>query len=340
MLPLLFSCEREGTTAPDDSRQSVRLLRFGVPTIGGTSATRAPVSGNVFGKATWEFGMFIYNSHEGNDAHQPVAVGHDDIKAIAMIPSSSEGKSADWTFWFNPVGEGGSVREFTNLGVPKDEDGIVVAYYPYPQDGDDIRAPHSIRFDTSDATDYLWATPKEYSQTSIDEEIVLNFHHVMTCIEIQVKNMYYGNITLNSITLTDTDAQEDGAGSCIGSAGHFDAYDGTIDISEYTRSITYTDQIIRNSLSSFCFIIPPIEAGKVRDGRLQISLTLNGMEIPPYNLPLLVDGQNLQETGYRRGCRYQYKITVDNTMKFQPGDVSNNDPDHWYPHEKEINIPI
>ncbi len=369
MLPMLFSCEGEEAMTPDNSQPSMRLLRFGMPTIGVAVESRANANLGIIGGSTfsaagspWEFGMFIYeytDAHEcSSDAHKPAAIGHDDIKAVAKIPGTN-GNDADWTFYFNPIGEGGSVRDFTDLGVPDDKNGIVMTYYPHSTE---IKAPHSIKFETAtqpegksyykpEQIDYLWADPKPYTQTDLNGKIYLEFNHVMTCIEIVFSNMYAGEVTLKNLTLTDTQAQDDGTGSCIASSGYFDAYNGEIEVEERVQSLTYAESTI-GSESSLYFIIPPIAASDVKEDRLQLSFSLNNeAKVYKYNLPIQnggvdltsqekEDGQETEKGGYKRGCRYQYKVIIDNTMKFQPGEISTNDPSHWKEHDKEIDIEI
>ncbi len=359
MLPLLFSCEREEAMTPDNSQPSMRLLRFGMPTIGVAVESRANLgiiggSGTNFTSGDWEFGMFIYeytDAHNcSSDAHKPAAIGHDDIKAVAKIPGTN-GNDADWTFYFNPIGEGGSVRDFKDLGVPDDKNGIVMTYYPHSTE---IKAPHSIKFETATQPegkpyytpariDYLWADPEPYTKTELNGKIYLEFNHVMTCIEIVFSNMYAGEVTLKNLTLTDTQAQDDGTGSCIGSSGYFDAYNGEIEVEKRVQSLTYAESTI-GSESSLYFIIPPIAASDVKADRLQLSFSLNNeAKEYTYNLPIQIGGVDLtnqEKGGYKRGCRYQYKVIIDNTMKFQPGEISTNDPSHWKEHDKEIDIEI
>ncbi len=255
------------------------------------------------------FGMFVYNS--GTDV--PQIAGYDEIEAVATVPSTSV---INWRYNWK---EGTSPMTNDRLSIVKGRAADIYMYHPYTAGQKDHTA---IEFTTDEQKDWLVTPPLKFTaeQTKSNISASINFSHLMTCIEIRLKNDYPGTVTLNSITLTDESAVMSGSdviSSRLCSGGTFN-----LEESDITRAITgktLTDAItidenidISDTGRSIYFIMPQIDS--YTDGKLCLSFVINGKNTATkFHIPT----EGITD-GFRQGVKYMYTLTIDNTMKFNP----------------------
>ncbi len=275
---------------------------------------------------TYSFGMCVHDFDNGTENSTAEMTGYNNIEAIANV--NSEG-NASWDYKFLS-GPDMSAEKYEVLHIYKGRETKIYSYYPFVSGTENHS---SIAFDTSRQRDWMCADPVHLTAAQTvagPVPVTLTFRHIMTCIEVRLKNSYSGNITLTSLTLTDTNAADDGSDSRLYSGGTFDSSTGLVDKENATKtkSITLsTNTTVSADGNSFYFIMPNIE---VYDGGFELSFKFNGIDVStPYPIPTSIAGTNLSVDGFKAGYKYQYLLKVDNTMDFLPVDIDETGSENW-----------
>ncbi len=324
IIALLGGCEKP----LDESSENNDLVPLELSLVSGTvsQASKAAIDVVDLTSGTYSFGMCIHDFDNGIESSTAEMDGYNNIEATATVISA---ENTSWDYKFRS-GPNMSAEKYEVLSIVKGKETKIYSYYPFVSGTENHGA---IAFDTSLQRDWMCADPVHLTAAQTVESpvhVALTFRHIMTCIEVRLKNSYSGNITLTSLTLTDTNAADDGSGSRLYSGGTFDSSTGLVDKANSTRtkSITLnTNASVSPDGNSFYFIIPDIEE---YNGGLELSFKFNGINASAtYPIPLTIAGTNLSDDGFKIGYKYQYLLKVDNTMNFLPVDIDKTGAESW-----------
>ena len=128
--------------------------------------------------------------------------------------------------------------------------------------------------------------------------------------------MYDGNIALTSMTLTDSKGR-------LITSGIFDCT--AEDINNAVSGTTGTQITIKpnrslsRNLTSTYFIMPPVSGLDLASNEMKLSFVFNNIEAEKeFYLPSIMDNSTTPVTEFKRGYKYIYELTLDNTMDFRP----------------------
>lgn len=323
------ACDKEtpaGEAGSDDGIVPVTFTASNAPSIG--AQTRAAVDGEVFTTGTYPFAFWICNHEETPAAFTPHMSHYGNLQATLNVTAQTETQNYEiWSYGPNRV---------STLGVRESSSVDIYAYYPYV---DDVTDPTQVPF-TSGQEDWMWAEPAYLTTTQtaagVEEPIIvpLRFQHAMTCIEMRIKTLYTGSVTLTSLTLTDkTDL------SRLCSEGTFSAVDGTVTRTETGNTLTITPRSsIGTTFSKFYLIFP--EVANYSDGEFELSFVFNNIAAQTvFPLPAKMtgsDGGEVTIDGFETGTKYIYELTLDNTMHFEAIGTETN----WVSEPVEIDLDL
>ncbi len=274
---------------------------------------------------TYDFGLYVFNTDDKGNPTTLQMEGYGNIAARATVKTENGVRSTSWEYCWDGSGNYQSV-----LSIDKTKSAILYAYHPYTKDAPADVLPQAIPFNTNGQRDWMVASaPVTASGTGA--QATLAFSHIMTCIEVSLKNHYTGHINLTSVTLTDTHTD-----SRLCKSGTFDATASTEWVKSKTPTTSIpitsgTGNIYPNEYSSFYFIMPAVAS---YNGGFRLTFVFNGVDAATsYEIPV----RGIDAEGFATGTKYTYQLTVDNVMKFQPKGTTD---DTWYKHTEETDIPL
>ena len=255
----LTSCkENLEDILPEDIGQLTLLP----PSIATTTTRSRPVDGTFFPWYTLNFaekvwgssayinyyniGFCIYNHDGGTQSFlSPHMNGYENLKRVLTSIKYKADNRLEQE-WDSPI----------NARIEKSID--IYAYYPWI---DKEFQPDKVPFTTTDQIDWMWADPIHTTvQSSNSNNVSLNFHHAMTCLEIRLSALYENTINLYSISLKDKQKQ-------LTAGGTMDISTGVLTYVQDQESITIKGDNTNNNLLpvhnsentsyfSYSFLIP------------------------------------------------------------------------------------
>ncbi len=324
-------CKDDDFGSPSAGAEYVPLV-LELGSIGVQAELKAAIEGSAFPSDRYLFGICIHDYTGGVTDPAPMMDGYDDIEATAVV----KGTTVTWNYRYS-LSTNEVTETYSGLSLLKNVPAILHAYYPYNPDLTGSQTHDAIRFTTNEQKDWMYSYPpvtfdaEQTSDPTTPATASLNFRHVMTCIEVSLQNLYEGDITLDSITLTDTSDDAEGR---LCSGGTFSAVTGEVTVTEAdrTKSITidkFSDKTVINSRDSksYYFIIPPISG---YDGSLELSFRFNGSEkAAVWPIPTSIGGRDLTVKGFEKESKYKYTLKVDNTMEFAAVEVDDRGEELW-----------
>ena len=303
-LLLAVSCGNKAGLALDDDTV---VLTFANPSISASFDSKASIDGNnfPFSQTPYEVGLWLMQK---DDLTTPQIDGFNNLKAEYLFADGVN----QWTYY--PFGTEASQTGESSLHIQKGKDLDIYAYHPWVEGVDDIT---SIPF-VSGENDWMTSVPIRLAaaETMMPVTRSLEFRHLMTCIEVRIQCKYDGNITLTSMTLTDSKGR-------LVTSGTFDCT--TVNISEAVCGTTGSQIIVepkrsigRSWISTY-IIMPPISALDLAAKEMKLSFVFNDIEAETeFYLPSTMNGSNTPITEFKRGYKYIYELKLDNTMDFRP----------------------
>ncbi len=313
MLLCFTSCE--SSKLPPVGEGEMVPLALGNPAIGPSLQVKGALSGSQFPNSQSAYPVGLWLMRDGS-AVTPQIQGFANMKAELRIADGLY----SWAYY--PGGSAASNGVHILKAKPLD----VRAYYPWKDGASDLT---KIPF-TSGEDDWMVANPVDLSEAETTGAVVvpLAFSHIMTCIEVSINLRYEGNVTLNSVVLSDSQGR-------LVASGTFNANTGEISGTQ-GASVSLPD--LRRSLrsgywTSVYFIMPEITG--VAAGQLNIQFTFNNVPVE-FTLPLdmKVGGQTQTIDAFKKGYKYTYRLTLDNTIDFVPVGFE----EAW--NTKEVLLPI
>lgn len=304
LLSLAVSCENDSAVSSDGMTVD---LTFSNPSIRASVDSKGSIDGNNFPYSHTAYEIGLWLMHPGSDVI-PQIEGFDNLKAEYLF---ADGVNR-WTYY--PFGTGAGQTGESSLHILKGRDLDIYAYYPWLGDVTDITR---IKFDSGE-TDWMTAVPIHltYEETMTSVKKSLEFRHLMTCIEVRIQCKYDGNIALTSMTLTDSKGR-------LITSGIFDCT--AEDINNAVSGTTGPQITIKpnrslsRNLTSTYFIMPPVSGLDLASNEMKLSFVFNNIEAEKeFYLPSIMDNSTTPVTEFKRGYKYIYELTLDNTMDFRP----------------------
>lgn len=310
----LLGCSKTGHYGTD----GYVTLSLETPTIQAAPESKAAVVGSDFPNSTEKYPIALWLMQK--DSHTvPQTIEFANLKAeLSMI-----GGSAQWSFY--PYGPDSGSQPGLDIRYGQHLD--LYAYYPYVSGAESMTEVPFV----SGEDDWMIATKKslDEDQTTNDNSVRLDFHHIMTCIEVRVNCKYDGSVRLTSMTLTDSRSR-------LVASGSFNCADGTIVPDAYTDKIKITPGRSLNGSNWISnYIIMP-EVTDLKAEELTLSFVFNNIAAETsFTLPTVMKAGGVNTTIDRlaRGYKYTYNLTLDNTLKFVPVGVGE-----WT--KEEVKLPI
>lgn len=281
----------------------------------------------------YKIGMWICEP-DAQEPFAPAMRGYDNMLASLMVGAKETGVHENkWNYIFD-----GSNHDI--LSVRRGYAVNIYAYYPYVA-GVGKFDPTCVPF-VSGEDDWMWAEPRSLTaaETQVDVasqpvEVPLRFHHAMTCIQVEIKCLYAGNVILTSMTLTDSEGR-------LYAKGSIDLMNGgklTLSDVDKGNEITITPgSKLTTQYQTYCVMMPAIE--NYTDGELVLSFVFNGIDgrekfpLPDEMNDLNNPGTKVHIDKFERGTKYIYRLTLDNVMRFAPVGVDNT----WKNEEIDLEL--
>lgn len=271
-----------------------------------TGETKADfIVGDHFPNGTYHFMTGIFN-HETSDPHKSA---YRDVDMLFNPGAGGDGLVQQFKFNFDNVLHNTiSVEPRTNLDI--------VSYYPYIEGQNDYSA-----VEVPFGVDVMYADPVTVNTGEPDEgitvvDVPLVMHHAMTCIQIDIRSLCYGSVTLNSISLNDPKGR-------LVKTGTMNIYDnGKITPTERTDKLTWTFTNMSIATEAKTVYLPmaePIaETEEPYAGDMTITFIFNGVESKEsFTIPATT-GFDTEIGRFRAGYVYEYRLLFDNTVHFAP----------------------
>jgi hypothetical protein len=317
---LLLSCAKVSDFSPEGDTVS---LSFASPAIVPEVDSKVPVNGGDFppSQVSYELGLWLMKN---DGSKEPQIKGYGNLKAEYL---TADGVNS-WSFY--PFGS--DVNSVNRLYVMKNRAINVYAYHPWVASADDLTA---IRF-ASGEVDWMIAEPLILDESDTRNDIVapLAFKHLMTCIQVDIRCLYKGSIKVTSMTLNDK------KGRLIPS-GTFDCTksdpDQALNLGTPSSSIVLRPNRSLNGQSyvSFYIMMPPVSGLDLADKEMTLSFEFNGIDAETdFVIPATMSGSSQEIEEFKRGYKYIYQLTLDNTIDFIPKGIEPL----WT--EKEILLPV
>lgn len=317
---LLVSCEKVSVFSSEGDTVS---LFFDSPAVVPEVDSKVPVNGEdfPFSPVSYNLGFWLMKK---DNVEEPQIMGYSNLKAEYL---KADGVNS-WSFY--PFGSG--VKPVGNLFVMKKRAIDVYAYHPWVAGADDMTAIHFV----SGEDDWMIAQPVKLDESDTENDIVvpLAFKHLMTCIQVNIKCLYKGSIKVTSMTLTDE------KGRLIPS-GTFDCTepdpDLALNLGPPSSSIVLRPNRSLNGQSyvSFYIMMPPVSGLDLADKEMTLSFEFNGIDAETdFVIPPTMSGSSQEIKEFKRGYKYIYNLTLDNTIDFIPKGIEPL----WT--ENEILLPV
>lgn len=315
ILPIILSltavsCSDSPEAPPVNEEELIRLeLNPVIAANAETTRTAVNSKNGQLAKGTYKFGVFIYRFKDNDPTkeHNP----HNKSLINFLAEYTVNDKNSSWQYTIDEY-----VYDFLAVqsGIPYD----VYAYFPYTDEASD---PENIPFDSSKAEDWLvcdkvLVSADQTSDTNGKITVPLNFTHLMTCIEVNVRTKYNTNPYIKSATLSDSKSR-------IGMKGRINLLKDTIKVDDKADKIeqTYGNLYLTTTNQPFQFIFPAIEG--VNIGDLKFTLTYqkrfdNDKRVytSEYTLPLtFTDGKTV--TKLESGKKHVYNLVLDHVFTFE-----------------------
>jgi len=317
---LLVSCEKVSVFSSEGDTVS---LFFDSPAVVPEVDSKVPVNGEdfPFSPVSYNLGFWLMKK---DNVEEPQIMGYSNLKAEYL---KADGVNS-WSFY--PFGSG--VKPVGNLFVMKKRAIDVYAYHPWVAGADDMTA---IRF-VSGEDDWMIAQPMKLDESDTENDIVvpLAFKHLMTCIQVNIKCLYKGSIKVTSMTLTDE------KGRLIPS-GTFDCTEPDPD-KALKRGAASSTIVLRpdralngQSWVSFYIMMPSVEGLDLTEKEMRLSFEFNGIKAETdFVIPATMSDSTQEIKEFKRGYKYIYNLTLDNTIDFIPKGIEPL----WT--ENEILLPV
>ena len=316
LLPMLLFCTScEDSKLPPVGEGERVPLALSNPSIGPSVQLKGALSGTQFPNSQSAYPVGLWLMRDGETV-TPQIEGFANMKAELRIADGLY----SWAYY-----PGGNVAS-NGVHILKAKPLDVRAYYPWRDGVNDLT---KIPF-TSGEDDWMVAAPVDLSagQTTGAVVVPLEFSHIMTCIEVGISLRYEGSVTLNSVTLNDSKGR-------LLSGGTFNASNGEISGTPGpTLSLSNLGRGLRGGASTSVYIIMP-EIAEVAAGQINIRFVFNNIPVEfPLPLTMKVGGQTQTIDAFKKGYKYTYKLTLDNTLDFVPVGFE----DKWI--TEEVPLPI
>lgn len=292
------SCEKRGDPV---LHVDTVPLSFVSPSIVESKAAVIPEEGNFpFSHDAYPIGLWLMQK---DSKTVPQIEGFDNLKSEYLIADGMN----NWKYY--PFGTDQDSE--TTLHVLQKRPIDIYAYYPWVSDATDITA---ISFD-SGQDDWMIAAPVKMDAEDTESEVHvrLDFQHIMTCIEVGITCLYEGSISLTSMTLTDSKGR-------LVASGTFDCTTGQITGASGSSITISPNMALRGGYRIPVYIIMPSVSGlDLSAGEMTLSFMFNGIDAETkFILPAKMNGSTESVTEFKKGYRYIYNLTLDNTMDFIP----------------------
>ena len=269
----------------------------------------------------YKIGMWICEP-DAQEPFAPAMKGYGNMLASLTVGAKETGVHENkWNYVFD-----GNNHDILSVRCGYAVD--IYAYYPHVA-GIGKFDPTCVPF-VSGEDDWMWAEPRSLTATDTQAdvteqpvEVPLRFHHAMTCIQVDIKCLYGGNVILTSMTLTDSKGR-------LYAKGSIDLTNGgelTLNNEDKGNEITITpDSTLTTQYQTYCIMMPPIE--NYTNGELVLSFVFNGIDgREKFPLPDEMNDLNgtstVQIDKFERGTKYIYRLTLDNVMRFAPVGVDS-----------------
>ncbi|MDR2131538.1 MAG: fimbrillin family protein [Odoribacteraceae bacterium] len=316
-LALLMACEKPPTTTPADAGGRAVSLNFSAGVIPNASTRAVPILGDKFPSGNYKIGLWVCSG--GQTA---AMTGYNNILAdVTVLAATETERNYEWKYTF----EGGTAHE--GLSVKEGNPVTIYAYHPWKAGVTDITA---VPF-TSSQDDWMWATPQSFTAAQTNAahlDVPLAFTHAMTCIQVNVKCKYDGNVRLVSMTLTDKQNR-------LVPSGTMNALTGELTAGP-RGPITLTLNALLNAQSqSFCIIMPEVKTPDLpayvsNDFTLSFKFqNTSDQQIVDGRVAFDIPDQIRQGetqttiTEFTRGTRYIYSLELENMMYFAPVEMDD-----------------
>lgn len=283
------------------------MLTFANPSISASVDSKASVDGNnfPFSHTAYELGLWLMQK---GDLTTPQIDGFNNLKAEYLFADGVN----QWTYY--PFGTEARQTGESSLHILKGRDLDIYAYHPWVEGADDItRIPF-----VSGENDWMTAVPTYLTSAETVTSVTksLEFRHLMTCIEVRIQCRYDGNITLTSMTLTDSKGR-------LVTSGTFDCSEE--DVNDAVSGTTGPQITVepkrslgRNWASTY-IMMPPVSGLDLASKEMKLSFVFNNIEAETeFYLPSTMNGSSTPVTEFKRGYKYIYELKLDNTMDFRP----------------------
>lgn len=308
----LVSCGK--SSVPESERETVPLV-FESPSIVHAQESKASVDGINFPPRPSAYPLGIWIVRGGTFQEQMTPFRN--MKSELNVGADDE---IHWNYYIYD-----GTQQYDVIYVLKGKAADVYAYHPWRSSVSDITAVPFV----SGQDDWMWAEPLHLSSadTDTDDPISrpLRFHHAMTCIEVNIRCVYQGNVYLTSMTLTDKcDSPR------LSSGGTMNAATGELSCNPPVSSIRISPNTFvshQSAGTTFYIMMPsvgsednPLDLG---NKPMELSFVFNGVDAETkFTLPNVMGGEEL--VSFKRGYKYKYKLVLDNKMDFQPIGVEKN----------------
>ena len=305
------ACERLGIAG--DSHETVSLL-FSSPSIIHSVDSKGAVQGNDFPPSPSAYPLGIWIVRGGTFEEQMTPFRN--MKSELSVGADDE---IHWNYHVY-----GDEERYDVIHIMKARSADVYAYYPWNDEVEDVRVVPFI----SGQDDWMWASPINLTEdeTNTDSQITksLEFTHAMTCIEVNIRCLYRGNVRLTSMTLTDNAAEPRLIpGGTMNTVNGELTNDSPVKSSMISPDVYLTHQA---SGTSFYIIMPSVgndsEPLDLENKPMELSFVFNGINgKTTFPIPSEMGGAELKS--FKRGYKYVFQLVLDNKMDFKPVGVES-----------------
>ena len=308
---------------------------------GGATGTKFTIEGATFSEGH-TFGLYVCK-HE-DQANNPGSLqfeehnkGYNNVKVVKTATS--------WSF-YNPVLK----ENLSQLYISTNDELVNADVYAYAPYVEDAVSPVEIPFNINLNRDLMYVTQnadhdinKNMPPSSVESDLALNFHHVLTKLEfcLKIKN------TMNSVSSHTVDSiviRRAGAKTTpLYCTGTFNAITGDLTPATTADSISVKSFFSdvnggsRNGAfnsttpKSFNVMIYPVDF--VADGDLEVVLVIDG-----FRKTFAITRENVKHSdgttyGFKAANEYKFNITIDNYVHLDGVTVKSDWPTDSYDDE-------
>lgn len=317
------------------------------PGIMNTEITRSVPQAILGAKFTesvtpYEFGMWICRHDESNHTNFIPYISWMENMQAYYIEGTSNIRDA-WYFEYEN-------DKHNRIGIRTGESVDIYAYYPYIEGQKDLE---SVRFE-SGAYDLMWADPVAGVDTHITDpkdnpdhivNVGLNFHHALTCIQIDIICEYSSSMKLTELTIHDSNP--DATQSKLYKGGYINIMTGEVTCGDSDKCSDLTlkspnpkenlnTPIIQKTTTPIYIMIPEVDG--YTNNQFYLTFKFDNKASPSrfyLTNSFLKQAsekdasatQEIKVEKFEKGKIYRYQLNIDNEIRFNSVDINDS------PHE-------